>query len=117
LGTATNFGGDVEEPALTRYVNQTLALHKALALLRMNRLAPGDFPEGVEMAIHVLEEVTEPRNKRRPKAMKVPEATNNASRLDRAHRINKVFKEVVDEDTLNLMAEWDFNIGPDGEPL
>jgi len=107
----------MEEPALTRYVNQTLALHKALALLRMNRLAPGDFPEGIDMAIHVLEEVTEPHRKISQKTPPVPLSENNESRLARAKRIHAAFLEVVDAETIKLMQEWEFNIGPDGEPL
>ncbi len=107
----------MEEPALTRYVNQTLALHKALALLRMNRLDPGNFPEGIEMAIRVLEEVTEPRRTIGRKTLPVPDAETNLSRLDRAKRIHAAFLEVVDAETIKLMQEWEFKIGPDGEPL
>jgi hypothetical protein len=43
-----------------RYAMQTLALHKALALLRMYLIDPKLIPTGVEEAIRELEIATEP---------------------------------------------------------
>ena len=48
------------EKLAERHVNQTLAVHKALALLRMYLVDPGLAPHAVEDAVQELEQAVAP---------------------------------------------------------
>jgi hypothetical protein len=107
--------GQLPPFAASRYANQVLALHEALALLRMYAVNPTGFPEGPERAAAVLERATEPLRVRRAK--KVPDAVTNESSKDRARRLERRMRVGMTPEMALIHLNSGSRIGPDGEDL
>jgi hypothetical protein len=99
------------EKAALRYVNQTLAIHQALALLRMHRISPELVPNAVEKAAALLEQTTEPLRVVRER--KIREFTPG----QREAAIRRRLDAGMTEQAAELSIEWGVRVGPDGQDM
>jgi hypothetical protein len=102
---------DGPEKLATRHVLQTLAAHKALALLRMYHIDPSLIPHGVEEAIRELEIATEPLRV-------VPIRRSKEERdADHAAKVERRMAAGMTREMAEVHAASGSRLGPDGEDL